>query len=86
MIFDDVKVGDQFRERNSGRLITVTELSAKGFHYTCEPYSIKIGYNGVVPEFGTVKGGELFVKDHDLPEFWDLLYDKVNVCLKSDQT
>ena len=89
MIFDDVKVGDQFRESLSRRLITISELTEKGAKYTCDPYGIKLGYSffegtdGLkhsVPEFGTVDGGEVLFKSLDHPpELWDLLYEKVPV-------
>jgi hypothetical protein len=79
MVFDDVKVGDQFKEKSTGRLITVTKIESYGIDYTLEPYSIKWG-QGV---FHTVTGGRLYTKNPDI-NCWDFLYEKIvpsNICI-----
>jgi len=77
MIFDNVKVGDKFLEKHSNRILTITELTEKGLKYTCEPYSIKIGYDAGIPQLGMVSGGELLIKEPLTAYYWDQNYEKV---------
>lgn len=61
MKMSDVKVGMRLKSTKQYDIfspIIVTELTEKGFKYTCEPRTIKIGYNGPIPQFGTCSGGE----------------------------
>ena len=74
-IFQSVKIGDKFKEKNTGRIITVSELTDKGFNYTCEPYSQK--FSNFPPQFGTISGGQLYTNDPIHTECWDFLYEKV---------
>lgn len=72
MIFDDVKVGDKFRDMITyPTTLTVTELTDRGFKYTCTPYSALPARMGM----STVTGGELYYKDH-LYINWDVRYAK----------
>jgi hypothetical protein len=61
----DVKVGMQLRSV-TGRfepIITVTEITERGFKYTHEPRTVKLGNPGGIPEFGTCVGGEHYGLD-----------------------
>jgi len=66
MIFDNVKVGDQFKEKQTGRIITVTELTEMGCNYICNPYNCKLGIN----QFVTVTGGQLYTNDPNTKSCW----------------
>jgi hypothetical protein len=72
LIFDNAKIGDQFKEKSTGRLITVSQIGSYGIDYSCEPYTQKFG-EGV---FHTVSGGRLYTKNPDL-NCWDFLYEKI---------
>lgn len=74
MIFDDVKIGDQFREKISGRTLTVTELTEKGFKYDVLPH-----YHAYPARYGPslVMNGELFVNNPDVHDYWDNQYERI---------
>ena len=74
MIFDNVKVGDMFKEKSTGRIITVDCMTEKGFKYTCDPYSQK--FSNDPPTFGTITGGELYINIEEHLNCWDFLYEK----------
>ena len=57
----DVKVGMKLKSKSEYDIfspITVTEITENGFKYTHEPRTVKIGYTGPIPQFGTCSGGE----------------------------
>lgn len=60
MKMTDVKVGMKLRstvKTGFPEEVIVTKLTPEGFEYTHEPYSMKVGLNNGVPEFGICKGG-----------------------------
>lgn len=59
-LFDNIKIGDQLKDKETGRIITIINIREEGIiDYTCKPYTIKLSmYN-----FGIVKGGTLQIKD-----------------------
>lgn len=61
MVFDDVKIGDKFRDKQKGIILTVTELTPRGFKYDCTPHHIYPARMG--PSLCT--SGELYYKEHD---------------------
>lgn len=66
MRMSDIKVGMELKhigDSNIRRILTVTELTDKGFRYTTPFYYQKIGYSNGVPEFGTVTSGEYYGVD-----------------------
>lgn len=70
MIFENVKVGDQFKDKATGRILTITGVGPSRVQYTCEPYMVH-GDKGML----IVTGGTLFISQ--FPECWDFLYEKV---------
>lgn len=74
MIFDDLKVGDTFRQKSgaSPSWIRVTEITENGFKYVCEPHHVYPARYGP----SLVTNGEFYVKNAP-PEFWDYCYTKV---------
>lgn len=73
MVFDNVSVGDKFRNLSNGlpRWIRVTELTERGFKYECEPYNVYPARYGP----SLCSGGELFI-DAASGALWDILYRK----------
>ncbi len=77
MIFNNIKIGDQFKELSSGRVLIVTELTEKGFKYDLDKsYSQKLANWPI--QFGTIVGGEIYTKNTLNPDIFDLLYERVN--------
>lgn len=65
MKMSDVRVGMRLKstQYDHAHVITVTELTARGFRYAHPPRTIKLGYRDGIPEFGTTEGGEHYVYD-----------------------
>lgn len=72
MVFDDVKVGDKFRDKKRHITLTVTELTEGGFKYDCTPHHVLPARYG----FSEVKSGELFYNFHKYID-WDMFYENV---------
>lgn len=73
MIFDDIKLGDKFRDVQTQRILTVTELTEKGFKYTCEPYQVFPARYGQ----STSTGGEVYSNLKEHREFFDRIYERI---------
>ncbi|MGH7744296.1 MAG: hypothetical protein ACREQ5_05670 [Candidatus Dormibacteria bacterium] len=74
MLFDDVKVGDRFRDKQVYKVMTVTELTERGFNYDIEPYQAFPARYGC----NLVTNGELLYKDYpELAECWSIHYEKL---------
>lgn len=71
-VFQDVKVGDKFRDIGKGIILTVTAITPEGFKYDCTPHSIYPARFGL----STVTCGELYHIDADFVS-WDMFYEKV---------
>lgn len=39
-IFKDVKIGDQFLDKQRNHIITITEITDNGAKYSCPPYHV----------------------------------------------
>lgn len=75
-LFDNVKVGDQLRDKLTGRIITITEVGDDYLSYECEPYTIKLGqYN-----YGTCKGGSIQLGDPIIKAVNEAYYEEVKPC------
>ena len=79
-VFEGIKVGDRFKSTSAYNyamegVITVTELTEKGFKYTVEkPYHCFPARYGP----SLVEGGELLINSVNHPrELWNQLYEKV---------
>lgn len=62
MKMSEVKVGMKLHDPGRPYLpvLTVTKLTERGFKYTHESRSMKLGNPDGIPEFGSTMGGEYF--------------------------
>lgn len=74
MVFDNVRVGDRFKEKQTGRTFEVTDLTVMGFKYKMDQ-----PYHALPARMGPslVTEGELFINNPELEGHWDHAYEKL---------
>lgn len=82
----DFYIGQRFREKQSGRCLTITEVTNRGFKYDFDlgdQYSQKFGYTNGIPSFGVVRGGEVYVDTINQYGTFEMLYTEIDANTKN---